>query len=937
MTIRYKGYASENLPQIPNAVDLSKTIEKRNKEYIESLKFLREFAGQQDAAMLKDFEEQQTRLRKTEKSASDSYLKSTEAVIKQKSKNLENIQKNKAATIGASGQDDNKVEALFKGIADFSTTAANAIGNFAEQKIEADKKYGQMMAAQNPYNPTVLGINQQNRDLKVGGSYIEAQAAQLDLQGRKDEADKLRGLSGWRKVSYNQAMAKSATQGFTDQVDLFWQQNPDTELLINGKTVKAKDLDRGDSTALHEAYLQSVPDFMERAGFGDAKPEALVEAYNQINSGISTAVGTVRTAEINNNNENLLNKTTEIFYANPNGENLRTLYQTVQNFGKSDSDTRKQLKEILANTSLVNDDQFDELGDVPLGVGLKGSREQYSTWWTEVKNARDDFDQANFTRTNQQTQREDKEFKDKLVGLVEADRLDDGDVDLTQEQWKQLEIKMIENDYSDSLQFWNNIKNSKYLASDYKDQQLETEFARRLAMQVPITSADVYNSGGSFDFINKWTKEISTANASLMPPDIKTGYDDKVTAEINGQKGVKEQLSTYGPEGLDSSIGNAIEYLKKKGYEVYGRAYRASRQPTEQGRQDEAYLAAQKFLADQVKLEKFKVIEDSNSKDIGTLPEFSLDALTKNVGPSAYQQSAYRERANNIINNNRDNPNITRSAKLVNYYQMEQITKDFMRDGSFTNMPSIVTMIAGAYPGLTAGQVILNQMEAHQIKPPPALIEFQQKEQEAISKLPAEFAKLLTDDPNFHKSAVVAIQETGTSSVPYHTANQTRLLNTLAATESSNDTRYGGYDAMNTGGGFDANGKNIASGTNTGENVFGKPLQEMTIQQILDLGAAKKIFAAGRYQFIPSTLADEVKNQGIPLTAKFSRAVQDFLAINYWRKHGNTWRKKWLGPAQHGTPEEQQFLDSMVGNIQSPQNPTPWAETVHIRPELRGQ
>ncbi len=141
----------------------------------------------------------------------------------------------------------------------------------------------------------------------------------------------------------------------------------------------------------------------------------------------------------------------------------------------------------------------------------------------------------------------------------------------------------------------------------------------------------------------------------------------------------------------------------------------------------------------------------------------------------------------------------------------------------------------------------------------------------------------------------------------------------------------------NTGGGFDANGRNVASGTNTGLNIFKKPLTQFTIQQLLDLGAAGKLFAAGRYQFIPSTLAEQVKKQGIPLNAKFSAAVQDFLAINYWRQMGGTWRTVWLGPAQNGTPEEQAFLDSMVGNINSPTVSNPWAQEIHIRPELRGQ
>ena len=64
---------------------------------------------------------------------------------------------------------------------------------------------------------------------------------------------------------------------------------------------------------------------------------------------------------------------------------------------------------------------------------------------------------------------------------------------------------------------------------------------------------------------------------------------------------------------------------------------------------------------------------------------------------------------------------------------------------------------------------------------------------------------------------------------------------------------HGGYDAMNTGGsGMGYN--NRAYGSANSKDVFGKGLSEMTVGEVLQLGREKRIFAAGRYQFIPSTL-----------------------------------------------------------------------------------
>ena len=58
---------------------------------------------------------------------------------------------------------------------------------------------------------------------------------------------------------------------------------------------------------------------------------------------------------------------------------------------------------------------------------------------------------------------------------------------------------------------------------------------------------------------------------------------------------------------------------------------------------------------------------------------------------------------------------------------------------------------------------------------------------------------------------------------------------------------------------------------------FGRSCESFTIQEILDLQASGRIYAVGRYQFIPSTLRYAVRVAGIPMGARFNPEIQNRL------------------------------------------------------------
>lgn len=79
----------------------------------------------------------------------------------------------------------------------------------------------------------------------------------------------------------------------------------------------------------------------------------------------------------------------------------------------------------------------------------------------------------------------------------------------------------------------------------------------------------------------------------------------------------------------------------------------------------------------------------------------------------------------------------------------------------------------------------------------------------------------------------------------------------------------GGINSVNRGNAGDTPGG--------AKSIFGKNLTDMTIGEIMQAQRAGRVFAVGKYQFIPDTLAGAVKYTRIPLNTKFDSATQNRL------------------------------------------------------------
>jgi len=146
------------------------------------------------------------------------------------------------------------------------------------------------------------------------------------------------------------------------------------------------------------------------------------------------------------------------------------------------------------------------------------------------------------------------------------------------------------------------------------------------------------------------------------------------------------------------------------------------------------------------------------------------------------------------------------------------------------------------------------------------------------------------------------------------TDDEEAALSVLAKYESG----AAGYDAVNQGGSNDGRTVLGYSGDIKGMSQHGgRSLTDMTIGEIKQLqyddksmsmdqwNASGKLHAVGRYQFIGNTLPGVASRAGFGDDDKFTKTVQDKMAIQLIKERGIS---PWVGPSDKATPSERQSV-----------------------------
>lgn len=102
---------------------------------------------------------------------------------------------------------------------------------------------------------------------------------------------------------------------------------------------------------------------------------------------------------------------------------------------------------------------------------------------------------------------------------------------------------------------------------------------------------------------------------------------------------------------------------------------------------------------------------------------------------------------------------------------------------------------------------------------------------------------------------------------------QKQALDIISGPESGGD-----YNAMNRGGAGDSPGG--------AKKWLGKNLTDMSIGEVLSLQKQGKVYATGRYQFVPNTLPGVMRSAGLSSNDRYSEANQDLMAASLIRERG---------------------------------------------------
>lgn len=251
------------------------------------------------------------------------------------------------------------------------------------------------------------------------------------------------------------------------------------------------------------------------------------------------------------------------------------------------------------------------------------------------------------------------------------------------------------------------------------------------------------------------------------------------------------------------------------------------------------------------------------------------------IAGSGTSATAQRQRAEKVQSEITTNKALIFSKNYLTPAELEQL--EGFRSGNGT-IPPIIWAMTSRIKNASPFDIIDAQMKANKKEP------LQRPNSARLyNEVNPQFRQLLTWRPSMDRT-LRALEGNaggtgGAAGNPY-----APILDLIASKESSNDTKFNGYDSMNKGG---TNNGHTAIGSGTGSANFGRPLTQMTVGEVLANGRAGSIHAAGRYQFINPTLQGLVDRGKARTGELFNEATQDKLAVALLREQtGAFWSNK---------------------------------------------
>ena len=287
----------------------------------------------------------------------------------------------------------------------------------------------------------------------------------------------------------------------------------------------------------------------------------------------------------------------------------------------------------------------------------------------------------------------------------------------------------------------------------------------------------------------------------------------------------------------------------------------------------------------------------------------TVTGLYNNAGDTGQNEESIRQRRDTYLRSIRRNPS---SIETYTYLSPDELNEGLEFLNGNGSAPAIAVQLASQL-GIPTYDLVAAQLQAAGMEVPGQRPEVEGE----VDGLDPGIQTLLrrTPSPSRTQRAVAL------------SGDAKFFLDSVASVESA---AHGHYDAMNTGG-SGIGPSNTAYGSANSCDVTGC-LSTMTIGDVIRLQQQGRVFAAGRYQFIPSTLLETVEQMGLSMDTPFDATTQDALALGRlrWRlgvQNSLTGlRTEWQGLWHMPTAEAQQLLETardLVSVYNQPQNILP--------------
>lgn len=780
-------------------------------------------------------------------------------------------------------------------LAEFSDTLSETMIAGAKLRNEQVEQYYLMQAYTDGVNPQeTQALEEQEAALKDGATLVNDEAGKLESGGISvDAIKKLRSLSGWAKYGYMRGLLEQAGSGYGNY---FTQASTQMEVTVGDETFTLANAQTGPQraaakAAIADSYLSQFrganPALLNKYLFPAMKKweqsEDLDFAERQ-----RKAYEADKIEELKDELYSAVNSDTPGFEV----ESLIDRHKgTFGTRGQAVTKTLEQLKSMAKNGTLTRD-QWEVLQQEMFTNTATGKPIPFGELF-EGRIKRLEFEKA-FAKAEQDVRELDK--LDEQQQLADLEKQFEEDVKLNGGYGNVPEKLLLEYQIR-----------KEAITGDSREWEVTKNFKSALDVDVETQLANVkstLNQRGATPYLteSEYAKLLPETKAKL-PSNLKIMSDSSGLSPTSDNfqevsKRANELAKNHYVLTGDMPHTTASYYFAENAKKHYQSIY--LQEFNEHGN---AELAHKNAMLDMNKTAASKK-EDNPFipppiKEMARIepPRIVKDATTAIANGVNWRTTRLSALGSNPLRN-------AEGYKT----SIEKLT-DWAADGGKGPLPSEFQALASTMRGVSAWDIAEKQYFLHtneKLSVPGA--------EREVRKLHPDSKILLYGKVSPSRTNRAALQSSG---------GINEFADLVGFHESS---AHGGYDAMNTGG-YGIGYGNRAIGSANSKDVFDRPISEMTVGELIELGKQKKIFAAGRYQFIPETLRWVVSREGIPLDAKFDKNTQDYLfaaqvrwRLDYHSKHGslvNGFRTEWQGLYY---ARESQILDGLDAFKASPFN-----------------